>query len=138
MRALAKEGLVVRDTLRFVEVTRRGTILAVNLRGRVETRSGAVLTVNKWLATTIRPDGRVAVLTSEYDYHAYVRFPRHQQNVFRYDNCHGPVETLHRHRYDFDGRPGEPVPIALPNMPPLNVIVREAEFYGRLLRGGDA
>lgn len=95
MTTLYDEGLVVRDTLKFIDVRDGNLLREVNLMGRVQTTSGAILTVNKWLIAEDR-EGSRRVRTREYDYHAYVREPAPRRDIFRYDNCHGDVDTLHR------------------------------------------
>lgn len=139
MAALAAEGLVVRDTVIFREViTPQGQILEVNVRGRVETAAAAIVTVNKWLAVSIRADRRISVRTREYDYHASVRTPRGLQDIFRYDNCHGDITTLHRHAYDSAGSARGQLSIEPNRMPPLSFVVREADFFARFLSAGEA
>lgn len=131
MDALVAEGIVISDSVAFVESRAGRQLIEVNLRGRVETVSGAVLTVNKWLEVDI-VRGRVNVRTREYDYHAHMRDATHH-NLFRYDNCHGGVDTLHKHVFDLAGREFELRPIEQETMPPLNLVVREADFCGRWL-----
>ena len=135
MDALVSEGIVTRDTVAFVEsYSRAGALVAVNVRGRVETASRAVLTVNKWLNVELRHGGRVCVLTREYDYHGYVRRVGGNQDVFRYDNCHGEGGTLHRHAYDAAGGAVSIAPVAPERMPTLALVIREAEFYAKYLQ----
>ena len=69
---------------------------------------------------------RLTVMTSEYNYHAYVPGdPR--RDVFRYDSCHG-LDGLHVHRFDTDGiETGAPAGVELDHMPPLGDVIREAE-----------
>ena len=132
--SLIAEGVIARNTVRFLEArTRSGSLVEVNVRGRIETRARGVLTVNKWLVAEARRDGRVVVRTREYDYHAYVRVGEMEQDVFRYDNCHGAVDTLHRHVYDVGGREVSRRPIQADENSVLGVIVRETEFLAEHL-----
>lgn len=133
MQALENEGLVIADTLSFREIMLRGRVYEVNLRGRVTTFHGATVTVNKWLAVTDRR-GRLAVMTREYDYHARADGPGLGQDLFRYDNCDGGTDTLHRHYFDAAGSEILPKqPIEVDRLPPLNLIIREADFYANWL-----
>ena len=126
MNALFDEGVVVRDTQRFRDnTTTDGRLTEVNLRGRVYTASGAVLVVNKWLEVRYR--ARVEVRTHEYAYHAFVRSLPRRRDLFRYDNCHGGLDTLHRHRFGSDGEPQGLEPIPHHRLPWLSEIIREAE-----------
>lgn len=102
MEALVSEGTVVRDTILFRESWSASSLVEVNVRGRVHTISGAILTVNKWLEVETL-HGRVSVRTREYDYHAHLAVAGRPQNLFRYDNCHGDVESLHKHEFDVGG-----------------------------------
>jgi hypothetical protein len=130
--ALRSERVVLRDTVTFYEIRdRRGRLVEVNVKGRIKTRAGAILVVNKWLSVRTQKD-RVVVRTREYDYHAFMRGPR--RDLFRYDNCHGAPDTLHRHRFDVDGVAREDVPIPVAAMPLLAHVVREADFLARYLR----
>mgnify|MGYP000906985671 CR=1 FL=1 len=132
--SLENEGVVVDCRLSFLDVVSAGTLLEVNLKGRVVTRSGGLVVVNKWLEVV--SESPVTVQTREYDYHA--RFVperrRKGQDVFRYDNCHGGTDTLHRHRFDTRGRPCGQDTIALEDMPSLTEVIRHAEFYAAYLR----
>lgn len=134
MTALYNEGVVVRDTLEFIEGrARTGVLLEVNLRGRVHTAAGAILTVNKWLVVEPR-EGAPRVRTREYDYHAHVLHPRPGRDLFRYDNAHGDIDTLHRHRFDLDGTDRGTQPVDPDTMPPLSWIIREADWLAGFLR----
>lgn len=127
MDSLTTEGVVVNDTLRFIGSVVNARLVKVNLRGRILTQHGAVITVNKWL--DVSPGvGSPRVRTSEYDYHAYVRLDDEASDLFRYDNCHGGLETLHRHCFCVDGTAGPISPVALDQMPPLATVIREAEY----------
>ena len=53
IQALLNESVITRDTTRFVEtVDANGQLLAVNLLGRIVTSGGAIVIVNKWLASS--------------------------------------------------------------------------------------
>lgn len=128
MQALIAEGVVTRDTLRFVQARDGHALVQVNLRGRVSTESAAIVVVNKWLEVRLS-GGREEVRTSEYSYHAFMhtrRLPR--VDLFRYDNCHGGLDTLHCHRFADDGSElPSPTDIEHALLPPLSEIVREAD-----------
>ena len=137
MAALYRETVIVRDTLRFIESEDAAQqLVRVNVRGRIVTRSGGVLVVNKWLAVE-HYYGRPHVLADEYSYHAFIRTPRPRRDLFRYDNCHGGLETLHCHRFDDGGREldrADDIEHAM--FPPLAWIIREAEEHAERLGGG--
>lgn len=134
MDALHNEGVVTRDTLQFIETRDAGALLEVNLFGRVHTASGALLHVNKWLAVEER-SGIAYVMTRLYDYHAYLPHGGKtlQRDLFRYDNSHGDVDTLHRHRFDVEGVDHGKQDIAPERMPPLSFIIKETEWLGAYL-----
>jgi uncharacterized protein DUF6516 len=133
MEALASEGVVVHETLRFLEIFEGTDLIEVNLVGRLETLSGGIVSVDKWLTVDDR-DGRFYVRTREYSYHAWVRFPAPRRDLFRYDNSHGDFDTLHRHCFNVDGGEHDSVAIKPEWMPPLADVIREAEFLARYLR----
>lgn len=133
MTVLYEEGVVIRDTLQFIETRDGGLLLQVNLLGRVHTASGALLHVNKWLDVEDR-GGVTCVMTGLYDYHAYLPDRNgSQRNLFRYDNSHGGVETLHRHRFDIEGTDRGQVDVVPERMPPLSHVIEETEWLGRHL-----
>ena len=135
MDALVEEGVVVRDTLTFRENRdAAGRLVEVNLRGRIETANGGVLVVNKWL--DVRHAPRAEVRTHEYAYHAFVRAAPRRRDLFRYDNCHGGLETLHRHAFGPDGNPTGIEPVAHDELPPLDQIIRETEEAAAAALGG--
>ena len=107
---------------------------SVFLRGAFATTSGGVLHVEKRLAVRTRY-GRPHVLTALYIYHAQVVRNGRLLDIFRYDNTHGGVETLHRHVYDAEGNVLGREPVRLDELPPLSRIVRDVEFYAHYLRG---
>jgi hypothetical protein len=135
MEALYAEGIVTEDSLEFVEsVDLRGQLLRVDVRGDVFTASGAILAVAKELAVANDPHG-TTVRTVEYAYAAYTRFPPPPRVLFRYDNCHGGMDTLHRHHFDVEGNPAEVRAIADSAMPVLSDVIREAEWYADYCNG---
>ena len=95
--------MVTEDLLSFEEATAGGRLTEVVLSGRVVTASGAVLSVEKTynVRQRGRGGGRTEVRTREYRYHAWLPGPP-ARDLFRYDNCHGDLETLHCHRYGPD------------------------------------
>ena len=128
MLRLAAEGVVAEDGLSFVERTDGGALTSVELIGRVLTTSGAVLAVEKQLGVRyVR--GRPEVLTDEYRYHAWLPGPP-RRDLFRYDNCHGGLDTLHRHGYGPDGRELDPLPVAHAALPWLSEVIEEAQRLG--------
>ena len=104
------------------------------LGGRIETASAGALHIEKRLAVQTR-HGRPHVLTTLYAYHAQVALEQGVIDIFRYDNCHGPADTLHRHVYDSEGNELGQEPVPLERLPPLSRIVRDVEFYARYLSG---
>lgn len=126
MDTLVAEDVVVRDTQTFRENKRGGRLFEVNLRGRVYTANGGVLVVNKWLEVRYR--SRAEVRTREYAYHAFARAQPRRRDLFRYDNCHGGLDTLHRHHYDERGEQSFVEPISHEELPPLSEIIRETEY----------
>jgi hypothetical protein len=128
MAVLIDDGTVVRDTQTFRESrdTRTGDLVAVNLRGRVHTTSGGILVVNKWLEVR-HAAGQVEVRTREYNYHAFIRKPPPRRDMFRYDNCHGSLDTLHCHHFNDEGEPLMSEMIRHDRMPFHSEIIREAE-----------
>ncbi len=128
MAGLRGDGVVVSDTLRFIQRADR-----IRLFGRVRTRGGGVLDVRK----VLRPVGRAdeadpRVRTVSYRYMALwqpasgVSIP-----LFRYDNYGDDVSTLHRHDFDADG--AEAVRYAVPHdkLPYMDEIIRETEQLAR-------
>ena len=127
---LRDEGIVVSDTLRFVRRTDR-----IRLIGRLRTRSGGVLDVRK----VLRPVGRAdeanpRVLAVQYRYQALWQADDAGPSVrlFRYDNYHEDLSTLHRH--DFDANGAETARYAVPHdrLPFLDEVIRETEALARL------
>ncbi len=90
--------------------------------------SGSILTVRKEFATRVR-SGRLEVRTKEYAYHAHTLEPR-TRNLFRYDNCHGGLGTLHRHEFDGNGDAACREDIAHDEMPWLSEVIEEAHWAG--------
>ncbi|MCY4615901.1 MAG: hypothetical protein OXC71_05865, partial [Chloroflexi bacterium] len=52
------------------------------------------------------------------------------RDLFRYDNCHGGLDTLHRHTFDADGREHGVTEISHDAMPWLSEVIEEAERVG--------
>ena len=101
MDRLIASGIVSADEAEFGEETdARGGIARAWLIGRIRTASGA------WLPGPPRRD------------------------LFRYDNCHGGLDTLHRHGYGADGREEEPAPVAHAALPWLSEAIEEAHRLG--------
>ena len=74
-----------------------------------------MLNVSKLFTVRYRR-GRPEVRTREYRYHAWLPGPP-RLDLFRYDNCHGGLGTLHRHGYGPDGRELDPLPSPTPTCP---------------------
>lgn len=85
------------------------------------------------MAGTGKPPGWAK--TREYDYHAYTTVTGREQDLFRYDNCHGGLDTLHKHCFDTEGYEADIRSIGHPEMPTLNQIIREADFCAAHLAG---
>ena len=123
---LIEAGIVTEDLLRFEEETVGGRLTGLVLSGRVVTAGGAVLSVEKdyEVRQRGRGRGRTEVRTREYRYHAWLPGPP-ARDLFRYDNCHGDLETLHCHRYGPDA--GERVEhIPHDALPWLSEVIEEA------------
>ena len=143
MSKLVKAGVVAEDNLSFGEVREDGRLVGARLAGRIRTGSGSILTVRKEFQTRVRA-GRQEVRTKEYAYHAHALEP-HTCDLFRYDNCHGGLETLHRHAFDGNGEEACREDIAHEEMPWLSQVIEEAHSAGaehgmkaQRLRGHDA
>ena len=110
-------------------------VLEASFEGDIETASGGVIHVREWFAVRTR-HGRLQVRATLYRYHGRVRGRRGggSIDVLRYDNTHGDMSTLHRHRFDDDGRSLGREPLALDQLPPLGDIVAEVERRARLPR----
>ena len=106
----------------------------MHLQGEIATASGGVLHVSKWLVVRMLR-GRPHVLTAYYSYHGLARHDGESVDLLRYDNAHGDTGTLHRHVFDDAGRHLREEPMALEELPPLNLVVREVEALARRLRG---
>lgn len=96
----------------------------MDIRGSVVTASGAVLFVSKWLETRL-VNGRTHVRTRYYGYHAMHLATR--RSLFRYDNNHGGLKTLHCHLYDEEGLEVEERPVQHLYLPTLSNIIRLAD-----------
>lgn len=126
MDALAAEGIVISDTLTFIEVRdeRSGELVAVNLRGRIRCVDDVVIMVDKWLGVRRGRDNHHEVLGQSYRYHAWQR-GRSRRDLVRYDSAHG-LTHLHRHEFDAAGRETAIVPLDLQTMPRLDLVIQEA------------
>lgn len=83
----------------------------------------------------MRDARRIEVKTEEYSYHAFVRTPQPRRDLFRYDNSHGGLDTLHRHTFDDEGRELALQAIEHDLLPPLDRVIRETEAQARRLTG---
>lgn len=131
MDSLIESGIVHADGLAFSEDRNAsGRIMRAWLRGRVLTASGAVLSVSKQFEARYQ-GGRARVRTLEYRYHAWLPGPP-QRDLFRYDNCHGGLDTLHRHSYRADGSELPQEMIEHDYLPTLNVVIEETDEFGAM------
>ena len=129
MDRLIASGVVIADESDFAEVTgARGEIARAKLTGRIHIAGGVVLNVSKIFEVRYRR-GRLEVRTDEYRYHAWLPGPP-RRDLFRYDNCHGGLDTLHRHGYGPDGRELDPLPVAHADLPWLSEVIEEAQRLG--------
>lgn len=126
---LEAEGLIVESRLSFRETMHRGRLLDVNLLGWVRTASGGRLHVNELLSVLHRAGAGPAVVTREYAYHGRVVIGQGAgQQLFRYDNCHGGLDTLHVHRFDMDGFEVLIEPVEPDRLPGLADVIRQTEY----------
>lgn len=134
MDALGNEGIVVSHDLTFVDSPEHSPEGVIQLLGIVITASGAVLDVDKLFLTRLEPGHHLEVLTNRYIYNA--RVVESGLTLFRYDNCHGDTDSLHRHRFDTAGGlvAFESVPLTL--MPTLEGVIREAHRIGLIITSG--
>ncbi len=133
MDGLYAEGVVVTDTLVFTEPeVADGTLQFMQLDGHVFTSAGGVLETHKRLTVEYRRDVPY-VATSEYVYMALLRSPAETVPLFRYDNCHGNVDTLHRHHFDHEGRPARFEPVEHDLMPYMDDVIRETDWLAAYL-----
>jgi hypothetical protein len=127
MNALERDGLVLRDSLSFVEtVGRKNVLLALSMRGHVFCRDDVVLRVDEKLAWRRGRNNRLEVTAEHYQYHAWQRARpgRRRRNLLRFDDAHGG--RLHRHWFDLLGRETEVQDIDRESMPALEAVIREA------------
>lgn len=133
MDILYAEGVVVGDDLQFTEsVGSDGLLELVEFDGLVYTRDGGVLETHKRLRVEYRR-GAPYVSTAEYVYMAIWRSQARSQRLFRYDNSHGEVETLHRHAYDVDGDDVGQEPIDPERMPYMDDVIRATAWLAGYL-----
>src|SRR5690606_29795339 len=100
------------------ETYERGRLRDVFLEGRVETASGAILSVAKQLRARYNAENRAEVRTAEYAYHAFISLDEGERSLFRYDNSHGGLDTIHRHEFRPDGSAGPIVDLSHDELPP--------------------
>ena len=137
MDRLIASGVVTADESDFEEEPdARGGIARARLIGRVHIAGGTVLNVSKLFTVRYRR-GRAEVRTREYRYHAWLPGPP-RLDLFRYDNCHGGLGTLHRHGYAPDGRGLDPLPVAHADLPWLSEVIEEAQRIGAASRPAGA
>jgi hypothetical protein len=130
MESLYNEGLITRDTIEFQEsLDENGATIAVHVVGRVACINNVVVQVSKYLSVRRGRDNRLEVLGNQYSYYAWQR-PR--RSLFRYDNAHGGLETLHLHRFDTDGRQTSNEPVAIDELPRLDFIIKHAVSVGAI------
>lgn len=133
MDILHDEGVVLGDDLRFTESLGSGGLLeVVQLDGLVSTRDGGRLETHKRLRVEYRR-GAPYVSTAEYVYMALRRSGRLSQPLFRYDNSHGDVATLHRHSYDILGHTVGEQPVDPEFMPYMNDVIRATAWLAGYL-----
>lgn len=133
MDILYDEGVVLEDDLRFTEAVRAGGFLdLVQLDGLVYTRDGGILETHKRLRVTYRRRTPY-VSTAEYVYMALRRSRARSQRLFRYDNSHGEVETLHLHRFDVEGAAAGEEPVDPRLMPYMDDVIRATAWLAAYL-----
>ena len=125
---LLDSGVVTDDTLSFEGQTAGGRLTEVSLQGRVTTATGPILSVEKrYHVRYVR--GRAEIRTAEYRYHAFIPGPP-VRDLFRYDNCHGGLDTLHRHAFGAGGHERDVADLAHDAMPWLSEVIEEAHRAG--------
>ena len=84
--------------------------------------------VRKRLGVRRGRNNRLEVLGEEYAYHAWRRGTRRtaRMHLFRYDNAHGGLETLHLHCFNTDGDETHIEPVEIDALPRLDLIIRYA------------
>ena len=133
MDILYDEGVVLADDLRFTESEGRDRLIElVQFDGLVYTRDGGVLETHKRLRVEYRR-GAPCVSTAEYVYMALRRSGGRSQPLFRYDNSHGDVMTLHRHRFDHDGGSAGVEPVDPERMPFMDDVIRATAWLASYL-----
>jgi hypothetical protein len=133
MDILYSEGVVLADDLTFTETARRDGLLAlVELDGIVYTRDSGMLETHKRLRVGYRR-GAPYVSTAEYVYMALRRAEGRSQPLFRYDNSHGGVHTLHRHVFDDAGGAVGEVPVDPELMPYMDDVIRATAWLASYL-----
>lgn len=133
MDILYNEGVVLTDDLTFTETTRRdGLLELVELDGIVYTRDSGMLETHKRLHVEYRR-GAPYVSTAEYVYMALRRAEGRSQPLFRYDNSHGGLHTLHRHVFDHVGRPVGEKAVEPELMPYMDDVIRATAWLAGYL-----
>ena len=126
MRALYEEGIVEEDDLTFV-LSRdlAGTVVKVKLDGDIRCGVGVRVRVLKWMDVRTGAAGRLEVLSTFYQYHAWqpARGRTREQSLIRCDQAHGEP---HRHRFDASGRAMACEELTIDTFPRLDAFVREA------------
>jgi hypothetical protein len=125
MERLEREGVVVRDTLSFVETRDATELIAVVLRGRLLCRADTLVRVEKRMAVRRGAKNHYEVRTIHYQYHAWVRGrgDRPRRDLVRMDtNPHRP--GLHAHLFDANGREVSSPDVSLHDMPTLDAFIR--------------
>ena len=134
IEALIREGIIVRNEVRFRDPHWVDGVLQARVEGEIGTASGGVIHVLEWLAVRTR-HGRPQVRATRYGYHGRVRVRGGGSvDVVRYDNTHGDTDTLHRHAFNDSGRDIGKEPLAPERLPPLGDIVAEVERHARRRR----
>ena len=133
MDILLHEGVVVAEDLAFTETVQRDGLLGVvRLDGFVYTRDDGVLVTHKQLRVEYRR-GAPYVSTSRYGYMAMRRRGGVTQPLFRYDNAHGGIETLHQHFFDHAGEPAGQESVDPEIMPYMDDVIRATAWLAGYL-----
>ncbi|MEX2246113.1 MAG: DUF6516 family protein [Dehalococcoidia bacterium] len=130
MERLLEEQVVLRDRTTFDEITTRGEVVEVLLRGRLECAHAVLIEVRKRLEVRRGRYNRREVRAIHYSYHAWIRGTKHQ--LVRYDNSH---DYLPPHRHKFNLANGLEVGleyIDLDDWPTMADVIREAVELARL------
>ena len=138
MDILYDEGVVVGDDLAFAPLPRPGTgVNRMILDGTVYTTDGGELVARKRFHVVYRHSVPY-VTTAEYVYMALRRAGGRAQPLFRYDNAHGDVSTLHRHWYDDAGDLVGVEPVAPDELPYMDDVIRATAWLAAYLVAREA